>query len=87
MVLPVPYSRRITRYLLLQLDFQYHDHAHRMPFGSPSVEHVLPQKPAASRKWRADFSDEQCKESTNRIQNSVLTTAKKKKKKKKKPAI
>ncbi|WP_201703283.1 DUF1524 domain-containing protein [Paraburkholderia kirstenboschensis] len=46
---------------------------------------MLPQKPAAGRKWRADFSDEQRKELTNRIQNSALTTAKKKKKKK--PAI
>lgn len=71
------YGRRFTRYLLLKLDFLYHDHAHRMAFESLSVEHVLPQKPAAGSKWRADFSDEQRKELTNRIGNLVLITTKK----------
>jgi hypothetical protein len=33
-----------------------------MSFESTWVEHVLSQKPAAGRKWRADFSDEQRKE-------------------------
>lgn len=71
------YGRRFTRYLLLKLDFLYHDHAHRMAFESLSVEHVLPQKPAAGSKWREDFSDEQRKELTNRIGNLVLITTKK----------
>lgn len=48
-----------------------------MAFESLPVEHVLPQKPAAGSKWRADFSDEQRKELTNRIGNLVLTTTKK----------
>jgi len=71
------YGRRFTRYLLLKLDFLYQDHAHRMAFESLSVEHVLPQKPAAESQWRADFSDEQRKELTNRIGNLVLITTKK----------
>jgi L-iditol 2-dehydrogenase len=33
-----------------------------MSFDSTWVEHVLSQKPAVGRKWRADFSDEQRKE-------------------------
>ncbi|MNQ49333.1 hypothetical protein D3C85_632410 [compost metagenome] len=48
-----------------------------MAFESLSVEHVLPQKPAAGSKWREDFSDEQRKELTNRIGNLVLITTKK----------
>lgn len=71
------YGRRFTRYLLIKLDFLYHDHAHRMAFESLSVEHVLPQKPAAGSQWRADFSEEQRKELTNRIGNLVLITTKK----------
>lgn len=71
------YGRRFTRYLLIKLDFLYHDHAHRMAFESLSVEHVLPQKPSTDSQWRADFSDEQRKDLTNRIGNLVLITTKK----------
>ncbi|HKR42877.1 MAG TPA: DUF262 domain-containing protein [Paraburkholderia sp.] len=71
------YGRRFARYLLIKLDFLYHDHAHRMAFESLSVEHVLPQKPATDSQWRADFSDEQRKDLTNRIGNLVLITTKK----------
>lgn len=66
------YGRRFTRYLLIKLDFIYHDHAHRMAFESLSVEHVLPQTPADDSQWKKDFTEAQRKEWTNRLGNLVL---------------
>lgn len=71
------YGRRFTRYLLIKLDYFYQDHAHRMNLESLSVEHVLPQTPAADSQWRIDFTDEQRKEWTDRLGNLVLITTKK----------
>ena len=68
------YGRRFTRYLLIKLDFFYHDHAHRMTFESLSVEHVLPQNPANGSQWSKDFTEEQRKEYTNKLGNLVLIT-------------
>ena len=71
------YGRRFTRYLLIKLDYIFHDHAHRMAFESLSVEHVLPQTPADGSQWKTDFTDEQRRQWTDRLGNLVLiSTAK-----------
>lgn len=71
------YGRRFTRYLLIKLDYFYQDHAHRMNLESLSVEHVLPQTPAADSQWRKDFTDAQRQEWIDRLGNLVLITTKK----------
>jgi uncharacterized protein with ParB-like and HNH nuclease domain len=68
------YGRRFTRYLLLKLDYIYHDHAHRMPFETLSVEHILPQHPASGSRWCHDFTDEDRENWTHRLGNLVLIT-------------
>ena len=71
------YGRRFTRYLLIKLDYFYQDHAHRLAAESLSVEHVLPQNPAADSQWRKDFTDEQRNEWEDRLGNLVLISTKK----------
>jgi hypothetical protein len=68
------YGRRFTRYLLLKLDYIYHDHGHRMAFETLSVEHILPQNPSSSSRWCSDFTDDARAEWTNRLGNLVLIT-------------
>lgn len=71
------YGRRFTRYLLLKLDYLYHDDSHRMSIETLSVEHVLPQTPAENSQWKRDFSDEQRIEWTDRLGNLVLISTRK----------
>jgi len=71
------YGRRFTRYLLLKLDYLYHDDSHRMSIETLSVEHILPQNPASDSQWKQDFTDEQRKEWTDRLGNLVLISTRK----------
>ena len=71
------YGRRFCRYILLKLDFYYHDHALRMHFETLSVEHVLPQNPENESLWLKDFTDDDRKEWTDRMGNLVLITRRK----------
>jgi uncharacterized protein with ParB-like and HNH nuclease domain len=71
------YGRRFTRYLLLKLDYLFHDDSQRMSIESLSVEHILPQNPADTSQWRRDFTDEQRAEWTDRLGNLVLITTRK----------
>jgi len=71
------YGRRFTRYLLVKLDYIYHDSSNRMGFESLSVEHILPQNPALESQWRRDFTDEQRREWTDRLGNLVLISRRK----------
>jgi uncharacterized protein with ParB-like and HNH nuclease domain len=68
------YGRRFTRYLLLKLDYIYHEHAHRMAFETLSVEHILPQNPVSDGQWCHDFTDEKREVWTHRLGNLVLIT-------------
>jgi uncharacterized protein with ParB-like and HNH nuclease domain len=68
------YGRRFTRYLLLKLDYIYHEHAHRMAFETLSVEHILPQNPISDGRWCHDFTDEEREIWTHRLGNLVLIT-------------
>jgi uncharacterized protein with ParB-like and HNH nuclease domain len=71
------YGRRFTRYLLLKLDFLYHDDSHKMSIETLSVEHILPQCPADDSQWKTDFSDDDRKEWTDRLGNLVLISTRK----------
>ena len=71
------YGRRFTRYLLLKLDYLYHDDSHKMSIETLSVEHILPQNPANYSQWKSDFTDDQRKEWTDRIGNLVLISTRK----------
>lgn len=68
------YGRRFARYLLLKLDYLYKNHQQRMNLETPSVEHILPQKPAPTSKWITDFSEYERTEWTNKIGNLILIT-------------
>ncbi|XTZ14381.1 DUF262 domain-containing protein [Micromonospora echinospora] len=64
---------KVCKYVLLRLDEVIgqnpgvtHDHPRI------TIEHVLPQKPAASAQWRVTFDDEERSYWTNRLGNLVL---------------
>jgi hypothetical protein len=66
-------STKVCKYVLLRLDELVsenpgviHDHPRI------TIEHVLPQSPPSSSRWRIDFSDEQRKQWTHRLGNLVL---------------
>ena len=71
------YGRRFTRYLLLKLDYYYHDHSHPMSFETLSIEHVLPQQPKKDSQWCKDFTTEQLEKWTDRLGNLVIITRRK----------
>lgn len=71
------YGRRFTRYLLLKLDYLYHDDSHKMSIETLSVEHILPQHPADDSQWKKDFTDQQREEWTDRLGNLVLISTRK----------
>ncbi|MBU0995945.1 MAG: DUF262 domain-containing HNH endonuclease family protein [Proteobacteria bacterium] len=71
------YGRRFTRYLLLKLDFLYHDDSHKMSIETLSVEHILPQNPAPESQWKKDFTDDDRSEWTDRLGNLVLISTRK----------
>ena len=52
------YGRRFTRYILLKLDYYFHNHFHPMPLETLSVEHILPQNPTDDSQWKKDFDNE-----------------------------
>lgn len=71
------YGRRFTRYLLLKLDYLYHDDSHKMSIETLSVEHILPQHPSEESQWKKDFSDEERRGWTDRLGNLVLISTRK----------
>ena len=71
------YGRRFTRYLLLKLDYYFHDHSHSMPLETLSVEHILPQTPEDGSQWKTDFTDEYRETWTDKIGNLVLISTRK----------
>jgi len=71
------YGRRFARYLLLKLDFYYQNHDQKMHFETLTVEHILPQNPAAGSQWMTDFTEEQRNELLHKVGNLVLITRRK----------
>lgn len=74
------YNRRYARYLLRKID-----HLLRGPvygekntsFAHMSVEHVLPQNPAADSQWVKDYTKDQRDEWTHKLGNLILLSKRK----------
>ena len=71
------YGRRFARYILLKLDFLYHENNHKISIETISVEHILPQTPAKGSQWEKDFNDDERAEYTNMLGNLVLISKRK----------
>lgn len=72
------YRKRFGKYVLLKLEYLFQDHSHVFPnFEQISVEHVLPQNPAADSLWVKTFSDQDREDWTHCIGNLVLISRKK----------
>lgn len=72
------YGRRYARYLLLKLDLGFHGHTTKFdPPQTISIEHILPQNPAAGSKWISDFSDIERERWTHRMGNLILLSRRK----------
>jgi hypothetical protein len=68
------YGRQFARYILFKLDYLCFDH-HSGKMTIPhriSVEHILPQNPAAGSQWTSDFTDAQRDQYTNQLGNLIL---------------
>ena len=69
----IVYGRRFARYLLFKLDVLYASPDTRLQAPKDmSVEHILPQNPAADSQWCRDFSDAEREDWTDRLGNLVL---------------
>ncbi len=72
------YKRQFARHLLLKLEYLMGDNTvHLSGYKYITVEHVLPQNPAASSQWIKDFSEQERHEWTNKLANLVLISKKK----------
>lgn len=72
------YGRRYARYLLLKIDLLNESTSEKYDLPETiSIEHILPQNPNNASQWRADFSDEEREEWTDKIGNLVLISKRK----------
>lgn len=74
------YGRRFARYILRKIDYLLESPNHKEKRGSysmMSVEHVLPQNPAAESLWVKDFSEKDRETWTHRLGNLVLISRRK----------
>lgn len=68
------YGRKFAKYVLLKLDYYFHNHHQKMNAESISIEHILPQNPSESSQWISDFSPKERAELTDLVGNLVLIT-------------
>lgn len=67
------YRRRYGKYILLLLEYLYHDHSTVFPeFTKLSVEHILPQNPTEKSLWNEVFSQEEKNHSLHKLGNLLL---------------
>jgi len=72
------YGKRAARYVLLKLDLLYHGHTTKLEMPETiSIEHILPQTPNDTSKWKIDFSDIERENWTNKLGNLVLISRRK----------
>ena len=72
------YGRRFARYLLLKLELLSHGHTTRFqPPPTLSIEHILPQTPAAQSQWCQDFTAAERAEWTDKLGNLVFLSRRK----------
>jgi len=68
------YGRQFTKNILLKLDYILNDNKTTKwsAFSQITVEHILPQTPEDSSKWKRDFTDIERTEFTNKLGNLIL---------------
>ncbi len=72
------YGRRFAKYVLLRLERLYFGHSSVLNLPDEiSVEHILPQNPAANRLWSTDFTQEQRDFWLHRLGNLLLLSPRK----------
>jgi hypothetical protein len=71
------YGKRFALYVMMILDFVFHDKSQKMHCENLSIEHILPQTPEASSEWVKLFNDEDRKKCTDVLGNLVLITRRK----------
>lgn len=70
------FGRRFVKYLLLKYEYLCGD-ASINNYDKTSIEHVLPQNPQDSSKWKEDFTEEEMMKWTNNIANLVIVSGSK----------
>lgn len=71
-------TRPVRRYVLLRLDSMLADNpGASYDHAIITVEHVLPQSPAAQSQWREDFTDEEAEHWVHRLGNLLLLNRRK----------
>jgi hypothetical protein len=71
------YGKRFALYVMMILDYVFHDKSQKMHCENLSVEHILPQTPAATSEWVKLFTEEDRRKWTDSIGNLVLITRRK----------
>jgi len=72
------YGRRFAKYVLLRLERLYFSHSSALNLPDElSVEHILPQNPAAKSSWYKDFKPEQLELWLHRLGNLLLLSPRK----------
>lgn len=66
------YGRAYAKPLLMLLEYKFQDNSIEKAFNQISIEHILPQNPDPSSKWRVDFTDELRTILTHKIGNLFL---------------
>lgn len=66
------YGHFYTKPLLMLLEYEEQDNSLVNSFNQISIEHILPQTPAPTSKWVADFTDAQRTEMTHKVGNLCL---------------
>ena len=72
------YKKQYARHLLLKIECLLSDNTvHLSGYSYITVEHILPQNPLESSKWKKDFGEKERALWTNRLANLVLISQKK----------
>ena len=72
------YGRRFARYILLKYEYLQSENTVQLSnYKTIGVEHILPQNPDDSSKWKKDFSDEEREYWLHKLANLVLISGKK----------
>ncbi|WP_081235107.1 DUF262 domain-containing protein [Clavibacter tessellarius] len=66
------YGAGYAKYLLIRAEMQAAELDTPRQFLPRSIEHVLPQNPASTSQWKADFTDEEIAELVHSVGNLVL---------------
>lgn len=66
------YGKGYAKALLMLLEYKYQDNSLEKSFNQISIEHILPQTPAPTSKWVADFTEDERLNYTHKIGNLII---------------